>query len=477
MKRLLLITFVVVAGRSLAQDVPTDNGFVAKPYLNIGRNPSATSLELLWQVLEDTANWKVEIKTTANGNWTGTEIPGSIHITAAGIQPRRLYKTKLAGLVPGSLFSYRVWKGDKIVFSSQGQAPKTTDQPYRFITSGDIGAATTDARLLAKQAFLSRPDLLIVPGDIIYENGRISEYDSKFWPIYNADKVSDEGAPLMRSIPFVAAPGNHDVDNRNLDQFPDGLAYYFFWEQPLNGLPGKEGDAFVPKMTASETNRNAFLQAAGEAYPGMVNYSFNYGNAHWLVVDSDPYVDWTDSALTAWVAKDLADAKEATWRFVVFHHPGFSSAREHFEQQQMRLLSPVFESGKVDVVFSGHVHNYQRSYPMKFTPDKKGTLLVGGKGNQTIRGRVVNGRWTLDKSFDGKTNTRPQGIIYIVTGAGGQELYNPEQNNDPDSWQKFTDRFISNVHSLSVIDVNGTTLTMRQISPEGKVLDAIKITK
>jgi len=230
-------------------------------------------------------------------------------------------------------------------------------------------------------------------------------------------------------------------------------------------------------MTASEINRNAFLQAAGEAYPGMVNYSFNYGNAHWLVVDSDPYVDWTDSTLTAWVAKDLADAKEATWRFVVFHHPGFSSAREHFEQQQMRLLSPVFESGKVDVVFSGHVHNYQRSYPMKFTPDKKGTLLVGGKGNQTIRGRVVNGRWTLDKSFDGKTNTRPQGIIYIVTGAGGQELYNPEQNNDPDSWQKFTDRFISNVHSLSVIDVNGTTLTMRQISPEGKELDAIKITK
>jgi 3',5'-cyclic AMP phosphodiesterase CpdA len=343
--------------------------------------------------------------------------------------------------------------------------------------SGDIGAATTDARLLARQAFLSQPDLLVVPGDIIYENGRISEYDTKFWPIYNADKVSEEGAPLMRSIPFVAAPGNHDVDNRNLNQFPDGLAYYFLWEQPLNGPPGEEGDAFVPKMTATAANRNAFLKAAGDAYPGMVNYSFNYGNAHWLVVDSDPYVDWTNKSLTDWVAKDLADAKDATWRFVIFHHPGFSSAREHYEQQQMRLLSPIFESGKVDIVFSGHVHNYQRSYPMTFIPDKKGTLLIGGKDNQTIRGRVVNGRWTLDKSFNGKTNTRPLGIIYIVTGAGGQELYNPEQNDDPDSWQKFTDRFISNVHSLSVIDVNGTTLIMRQVSPKGKELDIIKITK
>jgi hypothetical protein len=200
-------------------------------------------------------------------------------------------------------------------------------------------------------------------------------------------------------------------------------------------------------MKGSEANRKAFLDAAGEAYPGTVNYSFNYGNAHWLIVDSNPYVDWTNKDLNDWISKDLDQAKDATWRFVVFHHPGFTSSREHFEQQQMRLLSPLFEKGKVDVVFSGHVHNYQRSYPMTFIPDKKGTLLVGGKDNNTIRGRVVNGKWTLDKTFDGKNHTKPTGVIYIVTGAGGQELYNPEQNNDPDSWQKFTDKFISSTHS------------------------------
>ena len=74
----------------------------------------------------------------------------------------------------------------------------------------------------------------------------------------------------------------------------------------------------------------------------------------------------------------------------------------------MRLLAPIFEAGKVDVVFNGHVHNYQRTFPMTFVPDKQGTLMVGGKDNKTVRGRVVNGRWTLDKSFDGKTNTRPR---------------------------------------------------------------------
>jgi hypothetical protein len=90
---------------------------------------------------------------------------------------------------------------------------------------------------------------------------------------------------------------------------------------------------------------------------------------------------------------------------------------------------------------------------------------------------VVNGKWALDKMFDGQKDTTPEGVIYIVTGAGGQTLYNPEQNNDPDSWQKFTARFVSNVHSLTIADVDGKTLTLTQVAADGKELDKIKITK
>ena len=85
--------------------------------------------------------------------------------------------------------------------------------------------------------------------------------------------------------------------------------------------------------------------------------------------------------------------------------------------------------------------------------------------------------WKLDKAFDSKTNTKPNGIIYLVTGAGGQTLYNPEQHNDPDSWQKFTDKFFSNVHSLTVADVDGKTMTVKQLDVNGKELDSFKITK
>jgi hypothetical protein len=165
------------------------------------------------------------------------------------------------------------------------------------------------------------------------------------------------------------------------------------------------------------------------------------------------------------------------WHFVLFHHPGFNSSREHFEQQQMRLLAPLFEAGKVDVVFNGHVHNYQRSFPLKFTPDRKGTLMVGGKDNKTLRGRVVNGKWILDKKYDGENITQANGVIYLVTGAGGQDLYNPEQENDPDSWQKFTNKFFSTDHSLTYIESKGETLYFKQIASSGKIVDEFKLTK
>ena len=68
-------------------------------------------------------------------------------------------------------------------------------------------------------------------------------------------------------------------------------------------------------------------------------------------------------------------------------------------------------------------------------------------------------------------------MIYIVTGAGGQHLYNPEQQDDPASWQEFTYKHVSKVHSLTVADVDGGTLTIRQLTAEGDEVDRFVIKK
>jgi len=474
---LVAVLFIYGHFLSEAQTLKDDRVFIAPPYLQIGNNPSVHSLQLLWQVKDTAAAWAVEHKATTKDQWVPSPKPTVTPVAVANIAAHVVYRTALTNLVAGSSFIYRILQNGKEVFSATAQAPKSADQPFRFAVFGDIGAGTTQAKQIANGVFNAKPDIIFVPGDIVYDYGLISEYQNKFWPIYNADKVDEVGVPLMRAVPFVAAVGNHDADSRDLDKRPDALAYYDYWDQPLNGPVGKEGGAFVPVLKGSDANKKAFTDAAGERYPRMANFSFNYGNAHYTVLDADTYVDWTDKELTGWVEKDLADTKDMAWHFVIYHHPGFNSSREHYEQQQMRLLAPIFEKGNVDIVFNGHVHNYQRTYPMYFKPDNKGILLVGGKDAVTSRGRVVNGKWTLDKSFDGNTNTQPKGVIYIITGAGGQSLYNPEQQNDPDSWQKFTDKFISTTHSFTTVDINGKTAVIQQQDAGGKKLDMFTITK
>ena len=477
MKYLTAIYFSLFSITVHSQISNTDADFLVKPYLQIGPKPNPEKLQLLWHSVDESAQWVVEYKTGSGNNWIKSEELTSTKIFVAGIAPFIIYNASFHSLLPGTLFMYRVSKNGKIIFNAEAKALKSAEQSYRFVVSGDIGTGTNTAKKIAYQIYKSNPDMVTIAGDIVYNQGLISEYKTKYWPVYNKDKADTLGAPLLRSIPFVAAVGNHDADTRDLDRFPDALAYYHFWDQPLNGPVGTEGGAIVPVLKATETNKKAFLDGAGEKYPRMTNFSFDYGNAHWTIIDSDTYVDWTDSTLRDWVIKDLEKAKNATWRFVMYHHPGFSSSKAHFEQQQMRLITPILEKGNVDIVFSGHVHNYQRSFPMTFIPDRTGTLLVRGTDNRIIHGRVVNGKWTLDKKFNGRRNTKPNGVIYIVTGAGGQGLYNPEQQMDKDSWQKFTKKFISIIHSFTVVDVNGKTLTLRQVDINGKELDRIKITK
>ena len=210
----------------------------------------------------------------------------------------------------------------------------------------------------------------------------------------------------------------------------------------------------------------------------MANFSLDYGNAHWTVLDANATVNWTDRELQNWVAKDLEAAKEAKWRFVSFHQPGFNSSKTHFDEQYMRILSPTFEAGKVNLVFSGHVHNYQRTYPMTFVPAaENGAKPVTGPDGRRSKLRHVNGKWTLNKTFNGKTDTTPEGVIYVVSGAGGQHLYNPEQQDDPASWQEFTFKHISKEHTFTVTEIDGSTLTLRQLTADGREVNSFVITK
>ena len=124
-------------------------------------------------------------------------------------------------------------------------------------------------------------------------------------------------------------------------------------------------------MPGPDAAKAAFAQAAGKAFPRMANFSFDYGDVHWTILDANATVDWTDRELRDWVEATSPPPRAQRGGSSSFHQPGFNSSKHHFDEQYMRILAPVFEAGKVDLVFCGHVHNYQRSYPAPFVPARE----------------------------------------------------------------------------------------------------------
>jgi len=453
--------------------------FLVKPYLQLGNHDKLTATEaaeLVWISESEKDNWQLQIRSKSDGVWRTSGKPKSTAISSLGRM--FIFHTNVAGLTPGATFYYRLLKNDREVFEGQATARKASTQPYRIVLFGDMGANTQAQRKVAFQIFQKKPDMVVYLGDIVYDYGLIREYLENFFPIYNCEKASpDCGAPLMRATISTAVLGNHDVGlsannaGIDLDKISDGLAYFEIWSEPLNGPTQDCLGANTVKLLGATAKISQYLRQTNGRFPRMANYSFDYGNSHWLIIDANPYMDWTSPCLRNWVASDLAQASRATWKFVCFDQPGCSIDTSHFKEQRMRLLCDLFEQGGVDMVFSGHAHDYQRSFPLYFKAKReKGRTLINLDG-------TVDGEFTLDKIFDGNKNPFPRGIIYVVSGAGGAPLYPSVQSQNPFFQKTFTDRFIGTIHSFTLCEVEASTVNLSQISEDGNVLDHFSIKK
>ncbi len=484
---LALIGFLIRKWRQEA-DIPVEpvpvepprEHFVVKPYIQLGTpgDSRTESLEIIWHTADIDAFWEVETGSGNSSKWRWEQAPTMRRLEFAGMPAQRRYTVAVTGLFPGEDFDYRLLKHGEVVFASSARARKSFFEQYRFAVVGDIGSGSDGQKKTAHQMASTKPDFVCMPGDVAYDLGRVSDYLTRFFPIYNADESSPAtGAPLMRSTLFVASPGNHDMgmpyegDVPDLDKYPDLHGYFIFWSLPLNGPVSTRSGVNVPALVGSEQRKSAFLAAAGNAYPRMASYSFQYANSHWTMVDANDYMDMSDSDLRSWLEKDLSSAAAATWKFVCIHQPGFTTDKGHRNEQRMRLLVDIFQKYAVDMVFSGHAHWYERSYPLRFTAE-------GATGGRLSRKHgVVPGALKLDRDFDGVTRTKPDGILYVTSGAGGGRVKPYRLPQSPDEVQPFTYKWVGDRHSFTVCDVYGGSLTVRQISEDGEEIDRFTVTK
>jgi uncharacterized repeat protein (TIGR01451 family) len=405
----------------------------------------------------------------------------------------------------------------------------------------------------------SRPaaDFILNTGDNVYNQGSEGNYRDFFFPVFNSNTDSNEtGAPILRNLLYFIVDGNHDLgstgvsanllaDNSappfagNLDG-GDALAFYNDLYYPLNGPVGFDpqftwnGDSSTPNgfyfsylnQTYTSPSALAAFRASTTVNTGtgaapqidrMGNYSFDYGNAHFLYLDANPHlfngilpggtVDTTapplfpayPSALANWVINDL-DASRQLWKIVVFHQPAFSSGDATLLNSQMRAVAKILEDHGVNIVFNGHEHNYQRTLPLRATAL---TALPASTPGPAV---------LIDQTYDGRGQTVPDGVLYIVEGAGGNRDFDGDlapprgsglgvdQDDSatgtstpvagltvpqgPESWldtnltnhemvnfvpnagtgPKITTKFKAKVFSFGHVLVNGNALTLYQIS-------------
>lgn len=456
-----LLVLVAASGRVQPQAIQ----LIVPPSVQLGNVVAngPRSLAISWHVDDGAHDYRLSFDQGGRARQAGMAFRS---VKVDGVEPHRVYTANLTDLKPGVMVRYTLLGDGKTLFKGEVMAPKSDRQPFTMAVFGDCGADTPEEAQVAYQTYLTKPDMLILTGDMVYSRGRASEYRKNFFPYYCSELASPKnGAPLLSSTLVVGSAGNHDILYREFDKWGDPLAYFYYWSQPLNGPLTEKGAKNSPTISGPEPRLNAFLAAAGSNYPRMANFSYDYGNAHFTVLDSNPYVDWTDPTMREWVKKDLAAAAKKTWRFVVYHHPGFHSSKSHQSEKQMRALADLFEEGKVDVVFNGHVHNYQRTKPIQ----------VGNKAGAS-KEELAKDDWPVDGAFDGVKNTRPKGVVYIVDGAGGADLYEPEYEKTPELWKPFQ-KVYSGEYSFSIVEVNGKKFTLRQIHRSGKEIDRMTITK
>ena len=380
------------------------------------------------------------------------------------------YAAILPDLPFNSEVTYRVKLAGKVVREATFRTRATADKTVRCVLVGDLAQGRPAQRAIAAQIAGQKPEFLVALGDIVYPSGRVNQYTAFFWGTYNnvAEAGPKTGAPLMASVPFYPVLGNHDIGAKP-STTPDALAAYHFFHVPKNG-PG-EGPWATPIGTDEAAKK--FRANTWGNYPHLDAYSFDYGPAHFTIINDNTKLAIADPAFLKWLRADL-NASPAAWKFVCYHVPGFQASRQHYPEQQARLLQPVFEECGVTATFSGHVHNYQRSVPLKFAPDGKG--LVKG---------LANGEFTLDANFDGVKNTRPNGVIHVVAGGGGASLYGPAPEKVADELKKkyadnfapFTAKAEATQHSFVVLDLSPEKLELRAFGIDGKEIDQIVVTK
>lgn len=339
-----------------------------------------------------TIRWRTNTNTNSVVRY-GND-PANLNLTKTVSGNRTEHEVRLTGLSALTQYYYSVGSSTEVIAGG--------DNSYRFTTSptpgngtstrvwliGDSGTANRNSAAVYN-AYLNyegseSTNLWVMLGDNAYNDGTDREYQNAVFNTY---------PELLRRTPVWPTLGNHD--GRSADSSSESGVYYNIFTLPRNAQAGG-------------------LASGTEAY-----YSFDYGDIHFICLESYETDRSKNGAMMTWLKNDLA-ANNQKWTIAFWHHPPYTKGSHNSDTERTLIemrenALPILESYGVDLVFSGHSHSYERSYLIdghyssSRTFDRRTHLVDGG-----------NGRENGDGAYQKANQAANAGAIYTVAGASGK---------------------------------------------------------
>jgi hypothetical protein len=342
-----------------------------------------------------TVRFETNRPATGRVEYGRTHPPGE---RAAAESATGMHEIRLDDLEPETQYFYRVSAegADGEIVAAEESTFKTAvrdDSAFAFVVMSDTQNNPEVTRLVADWAWRHRPNFIIHCGDLVGTGEIKREWVYEFF---------GSAADVLRRFPIFPTLGNHERDAQ--------LYYDYFT------LPEPE-----------------------------YHYEYRYGNAHFFVLDTNKDVS-PASDQHRWLTRRLA-ASEATWKIVYHHQPAFTSDANDYGDTYVEAstfgdasiqqhLVPVYEANGVDVVFNGHIHVYERTWPLR-----------GGRVDQE------------------------NGIVYVTAGGSGGSL---------EDFAPTRTGFAAHVfrgHHYCVVTVHAGTFSMKAYDIDGVMFDTLELRK
>ena len=389
-KIIVLTVFFITQGLILRAQSESENelNFIVAPYL---QDVSDNSFCVMWETSKSVKGQVFIAK--ANRHILKPELKLSV----AENKAVNLHKLTVTDLKAGELYFYQIINinanGDTLMGPvTQLVIPDYDHSAINFTVVGDNQGHIKCWERITRLMFEEAPQFVVHVGDMVAFGHNKDDWTDEFFK---------QAQNLMRHVPMYPAIGNHEMNDEK---------YYQYFNRPYNDAfyTVKKGDL---RLIFVDTNKDLLM-----------------GSAQYMKLE-----------------KTLAECKER-WKIVIHHHPPFTSDVASYRSSLMATadkgdpnifqLKNLYETYGVDLVLSGHVHGYERSFP------------------------IANNH--IDEE---------NGVVYIISAGGGGGC-NPASSYK--EW--FTSKSKKRMHYLNV-QIEGNKMKVEAIDTSRIVFDTWEMEK